>query len=624
MTSRVILLVLFTIASQFFSSCNSKENTPTSPSHPNIVWITSEDNSKHYMDMFDEHGAKTPNIERLAEHGIIYTHAFSNAAVCSAARSTLISGSYGPRLATHYHRKLQQVPMPEGLKMFPYYLKKAGYHTTNNAKEDYNIIKGDSVWDQSNKKATWRDRKEGQPFFHVFNIGTTHESRLHFTEEDMKSGTITNPDSVFVQPNHPQTDLFKYTNARYHDKIKEMDIEVGEVIDELEKDNLLENTFIFYYGDHGGVLPGSKGYINETGVHIPLVVYIPPKYKNLVDEKPGTTSKGFVSFIDFGPTVLKLAGVEIPKGLDGIPFLGKDITSEEVSKRDETFSYADRFDEKYDMVRALRKGKYKYERNYQTFNYDGLMNNYRYKQLGYQEWKQLYEEGKLNDIQSQFFQKKLPEHLYDVEADPYQTNNLVSDSRYVEILKDMRLKLDKRVKEMPDLSFYPEFHLMKYAFDNPIAFGQVHKSDIEKLIEIANLSLFQFEAIKPKLKENLSSKFPWQRYWALITCSNFGNEIKKSSLTETIIEISKSDSELINRVRAAEFLGLTKTENPANVMTNALYNSLDAAEALLILNSIVLMHDKPYSYNFNIKTEKINELVRNDSQVKRRLEYLSN
>ena len=620
MISRVLVLVLLTIASQFFISCNSKENTsPSVP--PNIVWITSEDNSKHYMAMFDDHGAETPNIERLAEHGIIYTHAFSNAAVCSAARSTLISGSYGPRLATHYHRKLQQVPMPEGLKMFPYYLRKAGYYTTNNAKEDYNIIKGDSVWDQSNKKATWKNRKEGQPFFHVFNIGTTHESRLHFTKEDMKSGTMTHPDSVFVQPNHPQTNLFKYSNARYHDKIKQMDIEVGEVIDELEKDNLLENTFIFYYGDHGGVLPGSKGYINETGVHIPLVVHIPPKYKNLVDEKPGTTCKGFVSFIDFGPTVLKLAGIKIPQGIDGKPFLGKDISSEEVSKRDETFSYADRFDEKYDMVRALRKGKYKYERNYQAFNYDGLMNNYRYKQLGYQEWKKLYEEGKLNDIQSQFFQKKKPEALYDVEVDPYQTNNLAKNPEYTAILEDMRKKLNKRVKEMPDLSFYPEFHLMKHAFKNPYDFGQVHKSDIESLIDIANLSLNDFHSVKDKIEANLKSKFPWRRYWAIITCSNFGHEAK--SLSETILKISTSDNELINRVRAAEFLGLTKTQNPVNAMTNSLYNSKDAAEALLILNSIVLMNDNPHSYNFNIKIEKINELVRNDTQVKRRLEYLS-
>lgn len=617
MIPRILLLLLIT--SQLFISCNSKENIPSTP--PNIVWITSEDNSKHYMSLFDEHGVETPNIEKLATEGVIYTHAFSNAAVCSAARSTLISSSYGPRLATHYHRKLQQVPMPEGQEMFPYYLRKAGYYTSNNAKEDYNIVKGDSVWDKSDKKATWKDRKEGQPFFHVFNIGTTHESRLHFTEEDIKAGTKTNQDSVFVQPNHPQTALFRYTNARYHDKIKEMDVQVGEVINELEKDGLLENTFIFYYGDHGGVLPGSKGYINEMGVHIPLVVYIPPKYKDLVDEIPGTKTEGFVSFIDFGPTVLNLAGAEIPKGIDGKPFLGKNISAKNVAKRDETFSYADRFDEKYDMVRALRKGKYKYERHYQPFNYDGLMNNYRYKQLGYQEWKTLYEEGKLNEIQSQFFEKKQPEHLYDVETDPYQTNNLASNPEYAEILEDLRENLNSRVKDMPDLSFYPEFYLMQHAFDNPVAFGQKHKKDINKYIEISNLALDDFESVKPQLDKSLNSKDPWERYWALITCSIF--EEQALYFNKKIEEISITDIELINRVRAAEFLGLTKLENPVKIMTNALYKSKDPAEALLILNSIVLMNDNPHNYYFNIDSEKVEDSVIKDLQVLRRIEYLS-
>lgn len=618
MAPRILLVLLVT--SQLFISCNSKENTPSTP--PNIVWITSEDNSKHYMALFDEHGAKTPNIEKLADHGVIYNHAFSNAAVCSAARSTLISGSYGPRLATHYHRKLQQVPMPEGLHMFPYYLRKAGYYTTNNAKEDYNIIKGDSVWDKSDKEATWRDRKEGQPFFHVFNIGTTHESRLHFTEEDMEIGTETNPDSVFVQPNHPQTALFRYTNARYHDKVKEMDAQVGEVINELDKNGLLENTFIFYFGDHGGVLPGSKGYINEMGVHIPLVVYIPPKYKDLVDEIPGTTTEGFVSFIDFGPTVLHLAGAEIPKGIDGKPFLGKHVSTENVAKRNETFSYANRFDEKYDMVRALRKGKYKYERHYQPFNYDGLMNNYRYKQLGYQEWKTLHEEGKLNQIQSQFFEKKQPENLYNVETDPYQTNNLAGNPKYAEILEDLRKNLNSRVKAMPDLSFYPEFYLIEHAFNNPVAFGQEHKNDIEKYIDVANLSLQKFDTVKATIQESLNSKDPWERYWALITCSTF--EEQALYFKEKIKEISITDIELINRVRAAEFLGLTKNENPVKIMTNALYESKDPAEALLILNSIVLMHDNPHGYHFNIDSGKVNELAINDNQIIRRIEYLSN
>ena len=602
----------------FFCAVNSL--IVTAQKTPNIVWIVSEDNSKHYMKLFDDNGVETPSIENLANQGVIFTHAFSNAAVCSAARSTLIASSYGPRLATHYHRRMAKVEMPEGVEMFPAYLRKAGYYTTNCAKEDYNIIKEDNVWDASSKKASWRNRKEGQPFFHVFNIGTTHESRMHFSREDMKAGTKNDQKNVFVQPNHPQTGLFKYSNARYHDKIQEMDAEVGAVVAELEKDGLLDDTFIFYYGDHGGVLPGSKGYINEMGVHVPLVVYIPDNYKDLVSVKAKTKEEAFVSFVDFGATVLNLAGIKTPKGMDGIPFLGKGVSAKDLSKRDETFSYADRFDEKYDMVRAVRKGNFKYTRNYQPFNFNGLMNNYRYKQLGYQQWSNFYNAGKLNDIQAQFYEPKQVEELYDVEKDPFETNNLAQLPEYQKTLITLRKNLNKRISKMPDLAFYPEFYLINNAFDNPVKFGQNHKKDIKKYLKIANYSLHDFNEVKDQLRKSLNSKDPWERYWALIDCSIFDKQAFE--FKDLIIEIEKTDNQLINRVRASEFLGLTGISNPVDSMTKCLYASNDGGEALLILNSIVLMSDGGHKYKFKLEKSKLTKKAFDEPQVLRRLDYL--
>ena len=602
----------------FTSSC--VDLTDRERRQPNIVWITSEDNSKHYMNLFDAHGIETPQIQRLSDQGIIFTRAFSNAPVCSAARSTLISGCYGPRTATHYHRKIQQVPMPEALKMFPYYLREAGYYTTNNSKEDYNIIKSDDVWDESSNRATWRNRQENQPFFHVFNITTTHESRLHFTEEDMKSGTKTDPESCFILPNHPQTALFKYTNARYRDKIVEMDGQVGAVLDELEKDGCMENTFIFYFGDHGGVLPGSKGYVNEVGVHVPLIVYIPPEYSDLVHVDAKSKISAFVSFVDFGATVLNLAGIGIPEQMDGKPFLGNGITAETLKNRDITYSYADRFDEKYDMVRAIRKGKYKYIRNYQPFNFDGLMNNYRYKQLGYLEWWQMYKAGELNGVQAAFFETKAPEQLFDLDEDPYETNNLAGQAHYIQVLNQMRQLLVDQELSMPDLSFFPEHFLIKNAFDNPVAFGQANKSAIKKYMEIADLSLKAFVDAKAQIETSLNAEDPWERYWGLIVCSVFEN--KAVIFNELIEKIANTDSEQINRVRAAEFFGLTGIKNPVEIMQNALYAVEDETEALLILNSIVLMQDGPNKIEFDIKPENMKEHVRNSPQVARRLEYL--
>ena len=610
---------LFLIAFSFFSSCAKHA---LESDRPNIVWITSEDNSKHYLSLFDSNGVSTPNIEKLAVHGITFKHAFSNAPVCSVARSTLITGCYAPRIGAQFHRKIQIVPMPDSLKMFPAYLREAGYYTTNNSKEDYNLIKDVGVWDESSNKATWKNRKKDQPFFHVFNIGISHESSLHFSKEKMDStSTVTDLNAFDIQPDHPQSDLFRYTNAYYRDKIREMDLRVGQVVAELEKDGLLSNTFIFYFGDHGGVLPGSKGYLFETGLHVPLVIYIPERYQELIDAEMGSTRDDFISFIDFAPTVLNLAGIKIPELIDGKSFLGLGLAHKNLNVPDETFSYADRFDEKYDQVRSLRKGKYKYIRYFQPFNFDGLMNNYRYQQLAYQEWLSLYEKGALNETQAKFFRAHDPEALFDIESDPFETRNLAHEEEYRQTLLDMRNRLNTWLKEMPDLSFYPEHYLIKNAFDNPVIFGQKNQQQIQQYLDIANLNLSAFEQVKNQLIKHLNSGDEWERYWALIVSSGFGQNA--IDLTADIRQISQSDSELINRVRAAEFLGIIGAESPSDVMTRTLYASQDPAEALLILNSITLMRSPDYNYPFDVKLEKISEKVKENDEVKRRLEFLS-
>jgi len=599
-------------------SCTTSEKTDQN--RPNIVWVTSEDNSKHYMDLFDENGVPTPNIKSLAESGLTFTRAFSNSPVCSAARSTLISGCYGPRVASHYHRKIKKVPMPEGVEMFPAYLRQAGYYTTNNSKEDYNFIKPDNVWDESSDEATWKNRQEGQPFFHVFNITTTHESRLHFSQTEMDTiETQTDLQSFTIQPNHPQTEIYRYTNAYYRDKIQQMDQEVGEVLAELKAEGMMENTFVFYFADHGGVLPGSKGYLYETGLHVPLVVHIPEQYKDMVGVEKGTEVNGFVSFVDFAPTVLTLAGVDVPAGMDGNAFLGEGTSITSVNERDVTYGYADRFDEKYDMVRSVRIGKYKYIRSYQPFNVDGLRNNYRYRMLAFQEWQELYKKGALNAKQSFFYEPREPEMLFDIEEDPYETTNLAQDTAFSDVVLKMRSTLDEWLKGMPDLSFYPEHYLVENAFDNPAAFGQENKAQIHDYIEIADLSLISFENAKQPLESALQSDDPWKRYWAVVVCNSFDEQALE--FEATIRSIARDDAQPMNRVRASEFLALVLGEDPTEIMTNALYASDQPAEALLILNSVVLMQDS-FGFSFKIQLDNLTQPVRQSGEVSRRLKYL--
>ncbi|WP_197231312.1 sulfatase-like hydrolase/transferase [Novipirellula artificiosorum] len=557
---------------------------------PNIVWIVSEDNSIHYHDQFFAGGAKTPNIETLATHGLTFDHAFSNAPVCSVARTTLATGCYAPRIGTQFHRRYQLAAMPEGLRMFPAYLRNAGYYATNNSKKDYNAIEGEGVWDESSNKASWRNRPDpDQPFFHMQSHAESHESSLHFGRDVFeKEKTVTDPASVQLADYHPDTPIFRYTHARYHDRIQAIDKIVGQTVAKLKEDGLLEDTFVFYFGDHGGVLPRGKGYLYESGLHVPLVVRVPEKFKHLVDGQNGSRVDGFVSFIDFGPTTLHLAGVHVPDQVDGKPFLGKGIAMAQINSRDETFGYADRFDEKYDLVRSLRKGKYQYIRNYQPYLPDGLQNNYRYKSLAYQEWRDLFKAGKLRGAAKQFFGPKQVEHLYDCEADPHQVNNLASDPRFADVLTDLRKRLQDTVKQLPDLSFYPESYLADNAMDNPVAFGQTHQAEIATLVDTADLSLLPFAEAEPKLREALKSDHSMIRYWAAMACTAFGDQAKSLAADARPL---LTDPSLTVRIRAAEFLGLVGETNPQTILTEIVNTTDNAVVATEALNSVVWFRD---------------------------------
>jgi arylsulfatase A-like enzyme len=558
---------------------------------PNIVWLTSEDNSANWYRLYNpERGAAMPNIEKLAKNGLVFNHAYSCGPVCSVARSTIISGCYGPRTGAQYHRRQEPVAMPEGLRMFPYYLRQAGYYTTNNKKEDYNYLPADKegVWDESSDKATFRNRRPGQPFFHVKNHTITHESQL-FGGLPKGVDYVVDPADVKLFPYHPDTQIFREKYAQYLTLQTVMDKEVGETIAQLEEDGLMDDTFIFHYGDHGGVLPGGKGYAHNDGLQVAMVVYVPKNWQHLVPAKPGARIDGFVEFVDLSATVLNLAGIEIPAKMNGKPFLGQGVTLAELNTRDTAFGYAERFDEKYDMVRFLRKGKYTYWRSYQPFNFDGLYNFYRYKQPAFVEWRDLASAGKLNETQAAFYKSRQPEQLYDISTDPHEINNLSADPAYANVLVEMRRALQDKIKSLPDVGFFPESVFLSESKGNGEAFGQKNKAQIARLIDIADLQLRAFPEAREQIGKALDSKQPQERYWGLITCAAFGKQA--APFYDKAERIAASDPNGLVRVRAAEFLGLTGAADPMPFIYDVLDKTSDPIEANLILNSVVLLRD---------------------------------
>ena len=393
---------------------------PTDLPPPNILWVSSEDNGPHLGAYGDDY-ATTPNLDALAARGLIYRNAWSTAPVCAPARTTIISGLYPVSTGAHHMRSESR--LPEGFRFFPELLREAGYYTTNNSKQDYNLEKpgGEgSVWHETSREAHWRNRPEGVPFFAVFNFTVTHESQIRLRPHT----PVHDAAAVRVPAYHPDAPEVRQDWAQYYDKLTEMDRMAGESLAELEAAGLLDDTIVFYWGDHGPGLPRGKRAALETGLGVPLIVSIPEKYRHLApaDYEPGGSTDRLVGFIDFAPTMLSLAGIEPPAHFQGRAFLG----AHEAAPNDVIFGFSDRMDERYDMVRSVRDKRYVYARNFVIDRPYGQRLSYQMETPTTQVWLRLFQEGKLNEGQSAFWREKPSEELYDLENDPDQVRNLAA------------------------------------------------------------------------------------------------------------------------------------------------------------------------------------------------------
>ena len=299
---------------------------------PNVLWLTVEDMSP-WIACYGDETVPTPNLDRLAAGSVRYENAFATSPVCAPARSSLITGMYATRIGTMHMRTgnpskaaiernpeaYADIPSYEGVppayvRCFPERLRAEGYWCTNNSKTDYQFRAPPTVWDVSGGKAHWRDRPEGRPFFAVFNHAGTHESRA-FPDAERRPSTVA-PADVPIPPLYPDTPAVRDALARTYDNIAAMDAWVGRRLDELEEAGLADSTVVFFFSDHGVGLPRGKRSPYDLGTRVPLLVRHPD------GARAGESEPRVVSFVDFGPSVLSLAGVEPDARLDGVPFLG--------------------------------------------------------------------------------------------------------------------------------------------------------------------------------------------------------------------------------------------------------------------------------------------------------------
>ncbi|HRQ88410.1 MAG TPA: sulfatase [Bacteroidia bacterium] len=500
---------------------------------PNILWITAEDMSPA-LGSYGDPDAKTPNLDAFAKESVRYTRAFAAAPVCSPSRSTLVTGMWAPSLGTSQMRST--FPLPSDVTGFPTYLREAGYFTTNNVKTDYNTADAARLikesWDESSRQAHWRSeaRKDGQPFFSVFNHEVTHQSRTMVwpyevfqreVQSKLAPDQIHDPATIALPPYYPDTPVMRRELARFHDCVSALDTEVGALLKQLEEDGLADDTIVFFYSDHGSGMPRHKRLLHDSGMRVPLLVRFPEKFKHLAPAAPGETVDRLVTFADFGPTVLALTGTQVPDALQGEVFLGPEATPEP----EYVYGFRDRIDEVFDLSRSVRSARYLYIRNHMPHLSWGQRSVY--SDLGkVQQEIFLYASFNpelLTKPQQAYVSPTRPaEEFYDVEADPQNLANLLDGDLSPEqqaALDAHRAAYAAKREEILDLGALPETIMVDWLDEEErplrdIALGKTnHRPDLARIWAAADLV---GKGTREELLDLVHDGDAAVRYWAIV------------------------------------------------------------------------------------------------------------
>lgn len=543
-----VFLFIFSLP-VIFSHC-SIISSGESEKKPNILWIVTEDISPALGCYSDEY-AKTPNLDHFASGGILYENAFATAPICAPSRSCLITGLYATSLGTQHLRT--EVVKPDTIKTFPVYLKKAGYFVTNYGKTDYNF-NPDGIWDYWEQDLTpWRKRKGKQPFFSFLNIGNTHEGPGNIEEayqhavEDLPDSLFHDPGKAKLPPYFPDTPEMRRIWAHYYDLVSDMDVQVGKVLKYLEEDGLLGNTIIFFFSDHGFGLPRYKRWLYNSGLHVPLIIYLPPKYQHYAHLEDASVSEDLVSFVDFAPTILNLAGIKVPAYMQGKTFLGENVDR----PRKYVFGARSRADDMYEVSRAVVAKDYIYIRNYLPY-LPYIQPGYIFsdRKSSFRELRKRYLANELSKESLKMWQTKPIEELYNLKNDPYEQNNLAKDTNYKDIRDFLHDQLKNWIIQTRDIGFLfePEYRIRSEG-TSPYEMAQDSGSyNIKSILEAAELV---GKGTLTEISDAMLSEDSGIRFWGVIALRN---DMEKAEMSIPLLERLLKDPSPVVQIAAAETL----------------------------------------------------------------------
>lgn len=427
---------------------------------PNIIWLMAEDMSLD-LECYGMKGVKTPNLNKMAEEGVKFENCFVTNPICSPSRSAMLTGTHQVKINAHHHRSNRDLPLDEGFKPFTYWLRKAGYTTIlghhgvmgKGRKIDANF-KHEAIgpWDGKTQFGLFDKydtfEKGDQPFFAQIQLVASHRGDW-WDEVRENSKHPVDPAEVELPKFMADDPVIRLDWAKYLDQIEFLDNEVGMIFKELEDKGMADNTVVIFIGDNGRCNIRGKGYLQDPGLHIPLIVYYPK------DLKAGQVRKDVVSATDITATILDFADVKIPDYMTGKPIFDKNF------KREYVYGARDLWDEVEEKSRAITSGEWKYIRNdMPEVPFDAHQAYLEFYRPAVHRMRALKAEGKLNESQKLFFApRKDKEELYNLKNDPQELNNLAEDPKYAGVLQKMRQKTLEFDRQMePVSSVYHPVH----------------------------------------------------------------------------------------------------------------------------------------------------------------------
>jgi len=454
---------------------------------PNIVWIVIDDMSPHFG-CYGERTIETPHIDRLASRGVRFESCFTTAPVCSPCRSALITGCYQTTLGAHHHRSGRgenRLRLPEGVEPVPALLKRAGYWTCLGGplvagtqrlgKSDYNFEWDPRIYDSND----WAGRAPGQPFFMQVQLhGGKHREGAGWSERvQARLGSLVDAGRVQLPPYYPDDEVLRDDWARYLDACRWTDAEVGEVLDRLEREGLLDSTVILLTTDHGISHARGKQFLYDEGLRVPLIASGPGLDR-------GTVRTDLAQLIDLAPTTLALAGVAIPSGMQGRNLLAADGVPREM-----VFAARDRCDETVERLRSVRTHQYKYIQNGYPQRPALQPNAYKDGKPIVQRLRDLQAAGALSELHERllFAPVRPREELYDLQADPHELRNLAEDPAFGAELGRLRQALADWQQASGDRGVEPESeevyegNMRSYLAELPAGRREIVEANIEQM-----------------------------------------------------------------------------------------------------------------------------------------------